>query len=390
MVTGDGVRGVRRTEVRLAHIDRIREHFSVVNHWVYMDHAAVSPLTRDMVYGLSMRADDIMENGFTNAADWKEDAIQARLMYSQLLGSLPDEIAFINSTAEGVNLIANGIEWKTGDNVVLTNVDYPANIYPWMNQQRHGVTIKWVKEREDGRITVDDLAAAIDDHTRVLALSFVHFVNGYRNDLNAVGDLCAERGVMLFVDAIQGLGAIDLDVREMRIGALAAHSRKWLLCPGGLGVLYVDRNLLKGLHVSNPGAESVVDAANFLDYKLAYRDSAQRFEPSGLNPLALSATRAMLAMFTGLGMSYIENRIVSLTDMLCEGLHRKDYTVHSPREPREKSGIVTFSSHTENIDDVSAKLTDACVVHTKRYGKIRLSPHFYNSEKEVELVLNLL
>lgn len=374
----------------LAHIDRIREHFSVVNHWVYMDHAAVGPLTRDMVYGLSMRADDIMENGFTNAADWREDAIQTRLMYSELLGSLPDEIAFINSTAEGVNLIANGIEWKTGDNVVLTNIDYPANIYPWMNQQPRGVTIKWVTEREDGRITVDDLAAAMDENTRVLAISFVHFVNGYRNDLKAIGELCAEKGVILFVDAIQGLGAIDLDVREMKIGALAAHSRKWLLCPGGLGVLYVDRRLLKRLHVSNPGANSVVDAGNFLDYKLTYRDSAQRFEPSSLNPIALSATRAMLAMFSGLGTSYIENRVISLTDMLCEGLRRKGYTVRSPRGPGEKSGIVTFSSDTEDAGDVSAKLTDACVVHTRRYDMIRLSPHFYNTEQEVELVVNLL
>ena len=374
----------------MVHIDRIREHFSVVNHWIYMDHAAVSPLTRDMVYGLSMRADDIMENGATKYADWKDDAIQARLMYAQLLGSLPDEIAFINSTAEGVNLVANGIEWRPGDNVVLTNVDYPANIYPWMNQQRHGVTIKWVKEREDGRIPVEDLAAALDDRTRVLAISFVHFVNGYRNDLNAIGDLCEERGVFLFVDAIQGLGVIDLDVREMKISALAAHSRKWLLCPGGLGVLYVDRNALKELHVSNPGAGSVVDAANFLDYKLVYRDSAQRFEPSSLSPIALSVTRAMLAMFTGLGMSYIENRVILLTDMLCDGLEKKGYTLHSPRQPNEKSGIVTFSSDSDDIDGISAKLTDARVVHTKRYNMIRLSPHFYNSEKEVELVLNLL
>jgi len=374
----------------LAHIDRIREHFSVVNHWIYMDHAAVSPLTRDMVYGLSMRADDIMENGAANYADWKDDAIQTRLMYAQLLGSLPDEIAFVNSTAEGVNLVANGIEWHPGDNVVLTNVDYPANIYPWMNQQRHGVTIKWVEEREDGRIPVEDLAAAIDDHTRVVAISFVHFVNGYRNDLNAIGDVCRERGVFFFVDAIQGLGAIDLDVREMKISALAAHSRKWLLCPGGLGVLYVDRDVLKDLHVSNPGANSVVDAANFLDYQLTYRDSAQRFEPSSLNPIALSATRAMLAMFTGLGMGYIENRVVSLTDMLCNGLEKKGYTVRSPRRANEKSGIVTFSSDSDDIDAISAKLTDACVFHTKRYGMIRLSPHFYNTEKEVELVLNLL
>jgi len=378
------------TETALAHIDRMREHFSVVNHWIYMDHASVSPLTRDMVYGMSMRADDIMENGRVNGDDWAEDIIQTRLMYAQLIGGGPDEIAFINNTAEGVNLIANGLDWHEGDNIVLTDVDYPANIYPWMNQERLGVEIRWVRQRDDGRIHVDDLSDAIDAKTRVLAISFVQFVNGYRNDLNAIGELCEEKEVHFVVDAIQGLGAIDLDVREMKISALSAHSRKWLLCPGGLGVLYVSRAFLKQLHVTNPGAASVVDAQNYLDYKLIYRDSAQRFEPSDLNPMAVSATRAMLAMFTGLGMSYIENRIITLTDLLCEGLEEKGYTLLSPRRPSEKSGIVTFTSSPDTVDSISAKLTEARVVHTKRYGAIRLSPHFYNTTEEVELVLNLL
>ena len=375
----------------MAHLERIREHFSVVNHWIYMDHAAVSPMTRDMVFGLSMRADDVMENGFVNAADWREDAIQSRLMYAQMLGCFPDEVAFIHSTAEGVNLVANGIDWKPGDNVVLSTVDYPANIYPWMNQQRAGLEIKWVRPRDDGRLAVEDLVAAIDARTRVLAVSFVQFTNGHRLHLNALGDRCAEKGVFFFVDAIQGLGAIDLDVREMKIDALAAHSRKWLLCPGGLGVLYVSRRRLQDLHVSNPGADSVIDAENFLDYNLVFRDSAQRFEPSDFNPMAMSTTRAMLAMFTGLGMTYIENRVIALTDQLAEGVLAKGYTLRSPRQPSEKSGIVTFApSGDGDVDALSARLKDARVVHTCRYGAIRLSPHFYNSEAEVDEVLKLL
>ena len=368
----------------------MREHFSIVNHWVYMDHAAVSPLTRDMVYGMSMRADDIMENGRMTAGDWSEDIIQTRLMYAQIIGCGPDEVAFVHSTADGINLVANGLDWKQGDNVVLTDIDYPANIYPWMNQERHGVELKWVSPREDGRIRVEDLAGAVDAHTRVLALSFVQFTNGFRNDLNAIGELCASKGVHLVVDAIQGLGAIDLDVREMKIAALAAHSRKWLLCPGGLGVLYVSRELLGRLHVTNPGADSVVDSQNYLDYKLVYRDSAERFEPSDFNPMAVSATRAMLAMFTGLGMSYIENRIITLTDQLCEGLLEKGYRLLSPRQPHEKSGIVTFTAEPDDVDAISKKLLEARVVHTRRSGNIRLSPHFYNTAEEIDLVLGLL
>jgi selenocysteine lyase/cysteine desulfurase len=343
-----------------------------------------------MVYGISMRADDIMENGFVNAEEWKEDAIQARLMYAQLIGSLPDEVAFIRCTSDGVNLIANGIDWKAGDNVVLTDVDYPANIYPWMNQQARGVEIKWVRQRDDGRIPVEDLAAAIDGRTRVLAISFVQFINGFRSDLGAIGRICEEKGVLFFVDATQGLGALDVDVREMKISALAAHPRKWLLCPSGMGVLYVDRKILKDVRVTNPGAMSVADPSNFLDHKLVYRDNASRFEPTLPDPIPLSATRAMLAMFTGLGMGYIEKRVLSLTDMLCGGLEDKNYTVRSPRGETEKSGIVAFSPESGDVDVLSAKLTEARVVHTNRYGMIRLSPHFYNTEDEVKTVLSLL
>jgi selenocysteine lyase/cysteine desulfurase len=155
-------------------------------------------------------------------------------------------------------------------------------------------------------------------------------------------------------------------------------------------VFYVNRDLLKDLHVSNPGADSVINASNYLDYRLTYRDSARRFEPSDPNPIALSATRAMLAMFTGLGMTYVESRVLMLTDMLCEGLEKKGYRVHSPRAGKAKSGIVTFSPTAGDVDGISARLTEALVIHTARYGTIRLSPHFYNTEAEIERVLNLL
>ena len=374
----------------MAHIDVVREHFSVVNHWIYMDHAAVSPLTRDMVYGLSMRADDIMESGAANSSEWKEDIIQVRLMYAQLIGSLPDEVAFIDRTCDGVNLVANGIDWKKGDNVVLTKDDYPANVYPWMNQQPHGVEIKWVSPHQDGRILIEDIAAAIDDRTRVVAVSFVQFTTGFRLDLAALGAICEEKGVFFFVDAIQGLGVLDMDVRAMKISAMAAHSKKWLLCPGGIGLLYVSRNVLKDIRVTNPGAGSVINASNYTDYDMTWPDSAQRFEASSFNPMSMSAIRAGLAMFTGLSMGYIENRVISLTDALCKGLTKKGYDLHTPRGDNEKSGIVVFSSKTENIDALSQTLKENRVKHTKRFNKLRFSPHFYNTHEEVQKVLKML
>ena len=375
----------------MAHIDVIREHFAVVNNWIYMNHAAVSPLSRDMVFGLDVRAADLLENGDVNVAAWEEDAIQARMMYAQILGCFPDEVAFLNGTSDGINLIANGLDWKPGDNVVLPSIEYPANVYPWMNQAPRGLEIKWVAPREDGRIAVEDIEKAIDARTRVLAVSFVQFTNGFRLDLKSLGEICARRNVFFLVDAIQGLGALDLDVRAAKIDALVAHSRKWLLCQPGYGVLYVSRQRLGEIRVTNPGAYSVVEPERFLDYRLEYRDGARRFEPGGLDPVALSATRAMLAMFTGLGMAFIEAQVLAITDALAMGVKARGYRLLSPRGDGEKSGILAFApASAAELEAISARLKEARVIHTCRDGYIRLSPHFYNSAAEVEEVLNLL
>ncbi len=375
----------------MAHIDVIREHFGVVGNWIYMNHAAVGPLTRDMLYGIDLRAADMLENGMANGAAWHEDAIQVRLMYAQFLGCLPDEVALIRGTSDGVNFVANGLDWKAGDNVVIPAVEYGANVYPWMSQQRLGVEIKWVKPRDDGRIALKDIEAAIDERTRVVAVSFVQFISGFRIDLAALGEICEKRGVFYFVDAIQGLGALDIDVRAAKIDALAAHSRKWLLCGPGYGPLYVNRRRLAEIRVTNAGAFSVIEPERFLDYRLEFRDAACRFEPGGLDPVAVSATRAMLAMFTGLGMGFIEHRLMQVTDALASGIVEKGHKLISPRGAGEKSGILTFIPGSPGgAEALSAKLKTGRVVHTCRDGYIRLSPHFYIGDAEVEETVNLL
>ena len=367
-------------------LERLRVHFPVAEKTIYMNHAGVGPLTTDMMFAIQNRTEQVMERGDADMPNWIEDLNSCRAMYAELVGARPEEIALIDSTCQGVNMIANGIAFKSGENVVCADVEYPANVYPWWNLKGQGVETRMVSSKE-GRLATGDLLGAMDAHTRVLALSFVEFTNGFRNDLATLGGECRKRGVRLFVDAIQGLGALKVDVREMGIDFLASGSKKWLLCPGGKGVLYVRNELLDELRVSTVGADSVVNAEEYLKYDLTFVAGARRFEGSMDDPIAYAATRAGLAMFIGLGMDIIEKRVMALTDRLCEGLLKAGCTLDSPRGQDEKSGIVAFHHGKLPSEELAKRLRRATVTHTQRYGMIRLSPHFYNSEEEIDTVV---
>ena len=367
-------------------LERLRLHFPVTEKMIYMDHAGIGPLTTDMVFAIQRRAETVMEGGTRDVANWLEDIQTSRAMYAELIGARPEEIALINSTCEGVNIIANGLAFGEGDNVVCADMEYPANVYPWMNLKGRGVETRMVGSR-GGRLEVSDILGAVDGRTRVVALSFVEFKNGFRNDVAAIGGECRKRGVRFFVDAAQGLGALSLDVEAMQIDFLAAASKKWLLCPGGKGVLYIRHERLEELRVSTVGADSVVNAQDYLKYDLTFVGGARRFEGGMDDPLAYASTRAMLAMFSGLGMEFIEERVLELTDRLCEGLLRAGCELDSHRGEGEKSGIVSFHHPKVSSEELSKRLNRAKVAHTHRYEMIRLSPHFYNSEEEVDEVV---
>ena len=370
-------------------LERLRLHFPVTENLIYMDHAAISPLSTDMVFAMNRRTEQIMNTGILDAGNWHDDINHCRAMYAELLGAQPNEISLIGSTCQGVNIVANGLRFKHGDNIICADVEYPANVYPWWNLKEFGVETRMVANTE-GRLDIKDLTDAMDSNTRILALSFVEFSNGFRNDLVAIGAECRKRGVRFFVDAVQGLGAIGMDVREMQIDFLAAASKKWLLCLAGKGVFYVRREVMDELRVTTLGANSVINHEDYLSYDLTLVKDARRFEGSSDFPVAYAATRAMLAMFSGLGVGFIEERVLTLTDRLCEGLVRADYVLDTSRTPKDKSGIVAFHHPKCASLQLSNRLSLAKVVHTHRYDMIRLSPHFYNTEDEVDEVLKVL
>ena len=234
-----------------------RSEFPVAERWAYFDHAAVAPLPRRSGDVLRAWADEQERNGVVHWPDWERKLEATRGRIARLLNAEADEIAFVGSTTQGIGLVAEGFPWRVGDSVVTAAEEYPSNIYPWMNLASRGVGLRTVPSRE-GRVWVEDLAAAIDRTTRVLTISHVEFASGFRNDLDALAGLCRERGIALFVDAIQGLGPLTIDVKRTPIDFLAADGHKWLLGPEGAGLLFVRREWIERLRPLGVGWHSVV------------------------------------------------------------------------------------------------------------------------------------
>ena len=370
-------------------LDSIRAEFPVTREWVYLNHAGIAPISRRVRRAMRSFLEDVEENGMANHADWTETLRKTRTLAARLMNAHPSEIAFVSNTTAGILIVANGVRWRRGDNVVIAEKEFPANVYPWLNLQKRGVEVRFAREVE-GCIPIEEIAARIDGGTRVVSLSSVEFATGYRNDLDAIGEICHRRGALFCVDAIQSLGALPLDVKKSRVDFLSADAHKWLLGPEGAGIFYCDRSAMQRIEVANLGWSSVANPSDYLTYDATLAATAARFEPGTSNTAGIHGLRAAFDLLLSVGIPEVEARILRLTDRLCEGLRLKGYRVQSPRGPSEKSGIVIFSHQSHTSDDLFRLLRENRVMGAIRDRKIRLSPHFYNTEQEIDRVLELL
>jgi selenocysteine lyase/cysteine desulfurase len=370
--------------------DGLREReFPITREWRFFNHAACSPLPQRAVRAMERQAREHALSGNLGNPTWQRTRETARVTAAGLMNARPDDIAFVSNTAEGINVVAHGLDWREGDNVVTANVEYPANMYPWLNIVHRGVAVRKVAEK-DGRIAIGDVAAAIDARTRVVALSWVEFASGYRNDLVALGELCRQRGVLFVVDAIQGLGALPIDVREANIGVLASGGQKWLLGPRGCGLLYCSPNALDALRIAFVGAYSVVDDHNFLKYDLTLKPSARRFEYGTENAAGIAGLGASLELLAGIGIPAIAARIGELTNYFCDRVRSKGYAIASSREAGETSGLVFFEKRGTDANALGARLQEARFVLSVRDGRLRFAPHVYNTVAEIDDLVSAL
>lgn len=223
--------------------DDFRAKMPVVEKWAYFDHAGVAPLPAPTADVLVEFAGDNAANGVAHWNRWRSTVETARELGARLLGAMTGEVAVIHNTTEGINFVAEGFPWRPGDNVVTLSSEFPSNLYPWLNLASRGVETRQVAVTNE-RLDPAAVEKACDARTRVLALSWVGYMTGWRNDLALLSEIAHKRGLFFFVDAIQALGVFPLDVGRLPIDALAADGHKWLLGPEGAGLFYVrQRNL---------------------------------------------------------------------------------------------------------------------------------------------------
>ncbi len=307
-------------------LDALRSEFPITRRWAFFDHAAVAPLSARAQQAMHEWAVDLTDNGDVYHGRWLKRIEEVRGLFGRLLNCDPLDVAFVKNTSEGVGIIAEGFPWQAGDNVVTAEEEYPANVYPWMNLASRGVELRRVPVRE-GRILIDDLRGAIDARTRVLTISWVEYATGFRNDIDAIGALCRERGVFFFLDAIQALGVFPLDLQRAPVDALAADGHKWLLGPEGAGILYVRRDLVERAAPIGVGWNSVVGARDFSRIRFDLKPHAGRWESGSLNVAGVTAMGASLQLLLEIGIDKIAARVLELTDYLCQQLA-------APRSPR--------------------------------------------------------
>ncbi|MBI4552479.1 MAG: aminotransferase class V-fold PLP-dependent enzyme [Candidatus Latescibacteria bacterium] len=373
----------------MLNLDEIRQEFPVVERWLYLNHAAVSPISRRVRTTIEGFVQDHHENAAMHTREWEARHDAVRHLAARLVNAGPDEIAFVKNTSEGLSFAANGIEWKHGDNVVITNVEFPANVYPWLNLQRRGVEVRFVAERS-GRVAVDDIRAAVDARTRAVSLSLVEYGNGFRNDIASIGALCREHGILFIVDGIQALGALQFDLKETPVDILTADAHKWLMGPEGIGMFYCSREVMDRITLYEVGWHTVAHAEDYATYDFTLAPDARRFECGTLNTVGIYGLGAALELILDVGIEVIEERLRVLTDGLIEGLRRKDYRILSPRGDDEWSGIVTFASDRYSVQDLHKTLRSQNIITARRGGGVRVSPHYYNTEDELRRVVEAL
>jgi cysteine desulfurase/selenocysteine lyase len=369
----------------------VAAQFPIKRKRAYLNNASIAPMSEPVLAAVNAFLNDVRDNGRNNYPTWcryAEEQIKARV--ARLIGARRSEIAFAKNTTEGLVTVANGLDWRAGDNVVLPRFEYPSNVYCWMRLAKFGVSIRWVEPR-GGRVPVGAIAEAIDGRTRLVSLSAVQFSNGFRHDLATTSELCRRRGVLLNLDAIQWVGALALDLSKLAVDFLAFGGHKWLLAPIGTGIFYCNANVLEQLAPPHVGYHSVEKSEAHLDYDLtAYRPGAARFEPALENFPGIWGLDAAVKLLLGLGPRRVQEHILGLTAYAAEGLRARGWQIGSPWRPEERSGLLSFFSARVEAGQVERSLRAAGIDVAVRDGRLRVSPSYFNDRQDIDRLLESL
>ncbi|MCA9223945.1 MAG: aminotransferase class V-fold PLP-dependent enzyme [Planctomycetales bacterium] len=374
--------------------EEFRREMPVAQKWAYFDHAAVAPLSQPARNAIERWLAQATEEGDTVWPEWSKQVERTRRNFALALGARPEEIAFIPNTTTGIGLVAEGFRWNAGDNIVTLENEFPSNMYPWLNLQRRDVETRMAPVEPDGRVDMKKLLATCDEHTRIIAISWVGYASGWRVNLNEIVDLAHRRGILVFVDAIQGLGVFPLDVAKTKVDFLAADGHKWLLGPEGAGVLYIRREHLERLDPLMIGWNSVMQQQDFSRIELTLRGEAARYEGGSQNMAgvaALGASAEMLIRYGwGKSISAIGQRVMLVTDSACLQLEHLGAKIITNRDGDHRSGIVLFELPGKDPQAVRRHCLQNNVALSCRAGRLRIAAHAYNDLQDLDRLIEAL
>lgn len=364
-----------------------RDDFPITKRFTYLDNAGLAALPVPVTQAVYDYLVDHSENGAIGYYEWLEELLRLREPIAKLLNAVPDEIALTENTSEGLNIVANMLDWKPGDNLVLNDLEFVANVYPWLRLKKKGVEARIVNSHQ-GRLEASDIAKSIDARTRVVTVGHVEWTNGFKHDLEELGSIVNKSGAYLVVDAAQTLGALQIDVKRAHIDFLSACGHKWLLSPLGTGIFYAKKSLLS--KYEPPFLSWMSDEAST---KYEFRDcipqnTGMRFMHGNINFAGFFGMKAALKLLTEIGFENIEKRLIGLADRLVDSLQDHGFDFLSPLERKHRSHILTVS--VKDPDKVVSYMRERKVIVCKRVGGIRVSPSFYNTEEELDNFVSLM
>jgi len=357
--------------------ETIRALFPALASYLFMNSAGLTPLPSPSRDAMTRMISDFSDHAYMKAA-------------AGLVGCSPEELAFVKNTSDGISIVASGLRLAPGDEVIINDVEFPSNVYPWLNLQRKGVVVR-MAESAAGRITADAIAAQASPRTKIIAISSVQYASGYRADLAALGQLARDKGALLLVDAIQSLGVIPMDVKKLGIHFLSCGGFKWLCGPVGTGIFFLDREKLNDLDITVAGWNTVANPTQYHVIDYTPKNNAQRFEEGSGNYIGVCGLGESMRLLSSVGIGRIEGHVLALTDYLEGKLRSKGVEILSPRGAGEKSGIFVFKPPAgETPEALWKRLEERNILTAPRGGGLRVSPHFFNTTGDIDGLLEAL
>jgi len=367
-------------------IEAVRQLFPITRNWNYQNHAFVSPLpapVREAMNSFHMQRET---DGSLFYAKWFEDVERSKDVISSLINSSGDEIAFFTSTSHALSSVAQMIQLKEGDEVLLTDLEFPSNTFPWLNLRQKGIRVNWCRSK-NGIVTPTDIEERVSSRTKVISISSVCYYNGFAVDLESIAEMARKHGLTLVVDPMQSLGALRIDVRKLNLDFLACNSYKWLLGPFGIAFLHCRKDWIERLQPPCVGWYSVNDTRSRQIDELELAHTAKRFETGHPNFSGICGLRTAVELLLRVGPEIIEHRVLSLTARIRKALSAHN-TIEILSPEGSRSGITLFRVHGKDPDDVVEALRRKRIVVYPQPWKdgrgVKVSPHFYNTEDEVD------